>query len=142
MKPCLADVNLVFALLVDSHDHHLAAVDWANSLALGKFGICRPVQLAVMRLLANATIMKEQVLSASASWEVLAELRRDERVVMLPEPEDVERVFPAMLRYSEPTHKLISDAWLAAMAVAGSWKLATFDAGFRQFRGLDLQLLH
>jgi len=142
MKPCLADVNLVFALLVDSHDHHLAAVDWANSLALGEFGICRPVQLAVMRLLANATIMKEQVLPASASWHLFAKLRRDERVVMLPEPEDVERVFPVMLRYSEATHKLISDAWLAAMAVAGSWKLATFDAGFKQFRGLDLQLLH
>jgi len=57
------------------------------------------------------------------------------------EPAQIDAVFPVMLRYSIPTNKLVADAWLAAFAIASSSRLVTLDAGFRQFKGLDLQLL-
>jgi uncharacterized protein len=37
--------------------------------------------------------------------------------------------------------KLWMDAYLAAFALAGRYQMVTTDAGFRQFRGLDLLVL-
>lgn len=37
--------------------------------------------------------------------------------------------------------KLWMDAYLAAFAIAGRFRMVTTDAAFRQFRGLDLLLL-
>ena len=33
------------------------------------------------------------------------------------------------------------DAYLAAFALAGGYRMVTTDAAFKQFRGLDLELL-
>ena len=46
-----------------------------------------------------------------------------------------------LLRYPVPTPKLVGDAYLAAFAIAGGRKMVTADGGFRQFRGLDVELL-
>jgi predicted nucleic acid-binding protein len=46
-----------------------------------------------------------------------------------------------LLDYPVPTNKFVADAYLAAFAIAASMRLTTFDSGFEQFRGLELQLL-
>ena len=38
-------------------------------------------------------------------------------------------------------HQTLTDAYLAAFAIVASRRLVTLDRGFRQFRGLDLDLL-
>lgn len=141
MKQCLADVNILLALLVVHHRHHDFAVRWFEDVAGREIALCRVVQLALIRLMGNKTIMGEYVISASAAWKVVEDLLRDERVEFVPEPPQIDSVFPIMLRYSTPTHKLVADAWLAAFAIASSSRLVTLDTGFRQFKGLDLYLL-
>jgi predicted nucleic acid-binding protein len=47
-------------------------------------------------------------------------------------------VIPKLLNYPVPTAKLISDAYLAAFAIASSRRLITLDRGFRQFPRLEL----
>ena len=141
MKQCLADVNILLALFVIHHAHHDFAVRWFGGVSAGEVSLCRAVQLALIRLMGNRTIMGKYVLSASAAWQVIDEFLRDERVRFVAEPIQIDAVFPVMLRYSIPTNKLVADPWLAAFAIASSSRLVTLDAGFRQFKGLDLLLL-
>jgi hypothetical protein len=141
MKQCLADVNVLLPLLVRHHEHHEIALRWFEGLHAGEAVLCRFVQLALIRLLGNRTIMREFVLSAAAAWQLIEDLMEDERLEFAAEPAPLDSAFPRLLTYSVPTNKLVSDAYLAAFAIAGTLRLATFDSGFEQFRGLDLELL-
>src|SRR5437879_6353043 len=100
MKPCLVDVNLWLALLVRQHEHHKLALKWFDRLATQEAGICRVVQLAVIRLLANRSILGEHTLSAHAAWHLIAKLLEDERVAFVAEPGEIDSVLPTFLNYS------------------------------------------
>jgi predicted nucleic acid-binding protein len=80
MKPCLVDVNAILALLVRSHAHHDLARRWFGGLNAGEVGICRIVQLAIVRLLGNRAIMGSHAVSAATGWGIMVELFKDERV--------------------------------------------------------------
>lgn len=57
-----------------------------------------------------------------------------------PEPPGLDEWRPRLLRYQVPTPPLVADAYLAAFATSGRVAVVTFDAGFRQFEGLPLEL--
>ena len=141
MKPCLADVNVWLALLAARHVHHHAAREWFDTLAAGEGGICRFVQLALIRLLGNHAVMGADAVSAAAAWDVIARLLEDERVEMLAEPPGIDAILHELFRYPVPTSKLVGDAWLAAFAISAGRTIVTVDRGFQQFRGLKLKLL-
>ena len=141
MKRCLVDVNVLLALLVRQHDHHRLARKWFDTLEAGEAGLCRVVHLALIRLLGNRTIMGDDAISASAAWLLVEELLVDERMEFLAEPSNLDAVMPTLLNYPIPTGKLIADAYLAAFAICEARRLATLDRGFRQFRGLTVELL-
>ena len=133
MKRCLVDVNVLLPLLVRHHEHHDLALRWFDGLAPGEAVLCRFVQLALVRLPGNRTIMGKYAVSASAAWDLVAEL--------MEEPPLVDTVFPKLLSYAMPTNKLVGDAFLAAFSIAAQMRMTTVDKGFEQFRDLDLQLL-
>jgi uncharacterized protein len=141
MKPCLADVNVLLALLVRQHEHHKLAVRWFDRLAASEAGLCRFVQLALIRLLGNHHIMGGDAIPAGTAWRLIDELAQDERIDFVPEPDFLDSVLPTLLNYPVPTGKLIGDAYLAAFSIAGSRKMVTLDRGFRQFKGLDVEIL-
>jgi len=141
MKPCLADVNVLLPLLLRHHEHHELVLRWFDGLTAGEAVLCRFVQLALVRLLWNRTVMWEYVISASAAWDLIAELLEDERMEFASEPALLDAVLPKLSRYPAPTGKLVGDAYLAAFSIAGQMRLATVDEGFGQFRGVDLELL-
>ena len=99
------------------------------------------VQLALLRLLANTAILGEYAISAAQGWALLEELASNERVEFLAEPRDLSSLLPGLLKYNVPTGKLIADAYLAAFAISGSLRLVTLDRGFRQYKGLAVELL-
>jgi toxin-antitoxin system PIN domain toxin len=140
MKPCLADVNFLLPLLVRTHTHHAPAQAWWSRQPPAHIGLCRTVQLGVIRLLSNQRIMQQQVLSARAAWDILAELQFDERIEFWPEPKGLDEVLPTLLRYHAPTHALVTDAYLAAFAISRQSALVTFDRGFQQFNGLNVEI--
>jgi toxin-antitoxin system PIN domain toxin len=141
MKRCLVDVNVWLALLVRQHEHHRVARKWFDTLVTGEAGLCRFVQLGLMRLLANRTVMGDHAVSAAAAWTLIQELLEDERLEFAPEPADLDSILPGLLHYPTPTGKLIADAYLAAFAIASSRRLVTLDQGFRQYRAVEIDLL-
>jgi toxin-antitoxin system PIN domain toxin len=142
MKSCLADINVILALLAAHHAHHSRARKWFASCGKGEIYICRYVQLGVIRLLGSPEIMGKSALSGFAAYRVIHELiDLDERVEFIADPENLDAVFPEMLSHPKPASKAVNDAFLAAFAVAANLRLVTFDAGFRQYKRLDLSLL-
>ena len=142
MKPCLVDVNVLLALLAPRHVHHSSAEEWFARIEAREAGMCRFVQLGVIRLLGNISVMGPGVLSASEAWHAIFELMQDERIEFIPEPTGIDSILPALFRYRVATVNLVADAYLAAFAIASSRKLVTMDRGFRQFHGLELELLN
>lgn len=86
--------------------------------------------------------MGEDVLSATDAWSTLAELMEDERVEFVREPVGIDSLLPTFFRYRVPANKLVGDAYLAAFAVSSARTFVTMDSGFRQFRGLQVELLN
>jgi toxin-antitoxin system PIN domain toxin len=131
----------MLALLVRQHEHHRLARKWFDTLVANEAGLCRLVHMALIRLLGNTAIMGDDALSASSAWVLVEELLLDERVDFLAEPSDLDSVMPTLLNYPVPTGKLLGDAYLAAFAICEGRRVATLDRGFRQFRGLSVELL-
>jgi toxin-antitoxin system PIN domain toxin len=126
---------------VRRHEHHRLALKWFDRLAADEAGLCRFVQLALIRLLGNRHIMGDDAVSASTAWRLIDELAQDERIAFVPEPSLLDSVLPTLLTHPIPTGKLIGDAYLAAFSIAGSRRMVTLDRGFRQFKGLDVEIL-
>ncbi|MDP9053386.1 MAG: PIN domain-containing protein [Acidobacteriota bacterium] len=137
----MADVNVLLALLVRQHEHHKAALKWFEHLSADEAGLCRVVQLALIRLLGNRHIMGDDAVPAGTAWRLIEELSQDERVRFVSEPERLDSIFPGLLNSPVPTGKLIGDAYLAAFSIAASLRMITLDRGFRQFKDLDVEIL-
>lgn len=142
MKRCLADVNVLLPLFIRHHAHHSASLRWFNALQPGEAVLCRFVQLTLIRLMGNAAVMTQGPIAASAAWVLIEQLLEDERIGFVAEPASVDSSLPGFLQYSVPAPKLVADAYLAAFSVAASMRMVTFDQGFRQYSGVDLELLH
>lgn len=141
MKQCLVDVNVLLSLVLQRHVHHAAAQRWYRGLSDGEGCVCRLVQLGLVRLLSNAAVMGSDVVPTAAAWALSEELLRDARLVFENEPPGLDSVMPSLFRHRTPTKNLVNDVYLAAFAIAGSMRMATRDVGFRQFRGLELQIV-
>jgi toxin-antitoxin system PIN domain toxin len=139
MTLCLVDVNVWLALLAPRHVHHEAAGRWFEGLGAGEAGICRIVQLALIRLLGNKSIMGADAVRAADAWSVISLLLEDERVTFVDEPPGIDAILPGFFRYPVPTPKLVGDAYLAAFAIAASRTMVTTDRGFEQFAGLTVE---
>ncbi|HEX9743663.1 MAG TPA: PIN domain-containing protein, partial [Nitrospiraceae bacterium] len=77
--------------------------------------------------------------AALKAWKQLAD---DPRCFSVDaEPVSHEARFVQLVSGREATPNLWTDAWLAALAQSLDYELATFDRGFRSFKGLRLRLL-
>jgi toxin-antitoxin system PIN domain toxin len=142
MKPCLADINVLVALLAGHHAHHSLARKWFSGSGEGEIGMCRYVQLGVIRLLGNPAVMGKSAISGLAAYRVLQDLvDLDERVEFVQESPRLDSFLPKMLSHPAPASKAVNDVYLAAFALASNLRLVTFDVGFRRFRDLDLVVL-
>jgi toxin-antitoxin system PIN domain toxin len=141
MKPYLADINVLFALLLSEHEHHQLVLTWYDHLSAGELVLCRMVHLGLIRLLGNAAILGKRALSAADAWALIEDLMEDERMEFASEPASLNIVLPKLFKYSVPTTKLVGDAYLAAFSIAAQLRFATLDQGFKQFKEVDLELL-
>jgi uncharacterized protein len=135
----LVDVNVVFALVNERHAFHQRACAWLDAQEAGfRIGICRLAQMGLLRLLSNAAAMDGDPLTLPQAWKVYADLISDPGIRFIPEPDAFQREWISLCQPYGASPKVVSDAYLAAIAIRLKRPLATFDQDFRKFHGLSV----
>ena len=144
MSFILADVNVWLATLVEEHPHHDAATRWwrMEVLPAGEHvAFCRLTQLGLLRLLSNERVMGRKRLDHVQAWTTFTSVAAQESVTVLDEPAGTDRRLADLCSRHRSSPGFWSDAYLAAFALAGQHRIASFDRGFRRFEGLHLLFL-
>jgi uncharacterized protein len=125
------DANVWLALLWGRHAHSERARHWFEQVSDQQFHFCRFTQITVLRLLTTESIMGTDTKSMSEAWSLWDRIWADDRVIFLPEPEDIEREFRTRSRWSGRSPKVWADAYILAFASVAGLKLITFDQALR-----------
>lgn len=137
----LADVNVLFALLVAGHPHHLPAWQWWQRQPDGNVGLCWLTRMAVLRLLTNTKAMGGQPVVPKAALVAWDTLSADPRCQWLDADAAQEPFLRRFVTGRQASPNLWSDAWLAALAQSKGWQLTSFDSDFRSFPLLQFEHL-
>lgn len=133
----LVDANLLLYATDSSSDAHAAAREWweAQLSGTGAVGLCWPVLDAFIRISTNHRLYQRPLLLKEAVERVQSWF--DQPGVKLLQPTEQHwLIFQQMLRASNATGNLVSDAHLAALAVEHNAVLQSCDSDFARFRGL------
>lgn len=136
----LPDVNVWIAMISDRHEHHFPARRWFDSTST-RSAFCRVTQMGFLRLLTNRTVMGEDTLTPVQAVAIYGTLTADERIYFAPEPGGVEEAWITLMNLPAASGSRWTDAYLAAFAMKGGLRLATFDKGMDSWPALDLTLL-
>ena len=76
------------------------------------------------------------------AWKVYEALLDDDRIILrAEEPAGLESRWKQFALRDTASPKIWMDAYLAGFALAGGYRMVTTDTAFKQFPGLDLELL-
>lgn len=138
----LCDVNVLLSLVHEGQQFHEAARQWeARVTKRGEIGFSRATQVALLRLLNNPAVMGADLRDGKGAWGALDQLLLDERFVLVVEPPNFEEHFRDLTLRIKHSHQLWPDAYLAALAIATGRIMVTFDPGFRNYKGLNVEVL-
>lgn len=142
----LCDSNVWLALALSRHLHHAATRAWLGSVSdSASILFCRATQQTLLRLLTNASVLGpygNPPLTNRQAWAVYQALLADDRIAFrADEPAGLEAHWRRFALRDAASPKLWMDAYLAAFAIAGGYRMVTTDAAFKQFAGLDLELV-
>jgi uncharacterized protein len=133
----LPDVNvLIYAHREDAPDHGRYAA-WLRRVATGRepFGLSELVLSSFLRLVTNHRIFDPPT-SMDVAVEFCRELMRQPSAVkLLPTPRHW-RIFVDLLITSGIKGPMVTDAYLAALAIDHGCELVTTDSDFARFEGL------
>lgn len=134
----LPDVNVWLALGVPDHPHHPRARRYWLEDSADELAFCRVTSLAFLRLLTQPAVMGDEPLTVARSWRAYLAFRVLPEVFLAPEPAGCEALLETWALSDQAAARLYTDAYLAAFAVAGAFRLVTFDRDFDRFEGLEL----
>jgi len=141
----LADSNVWLALALSKHEFHDVARAWLADRKPREAALfCRSTQQSFLRLLTTRAVLAPYgipPLSNKAAWSAYAGFLADERISWVEEPRGLESHWKKLAGNTKPSPKLWMDAYLAAFAMAGGYRMVTTDKAFKQFKGLDLLTL-
>ena len=80
-------------------------------------------------------------LTNQEAWAAYERFLGEKRVGWVAEPQDLDRHWKKLTGGPKPSPKLWMDSYLAAFAMAGSYRLVTTDKAFKHFKGLDVVVL-
>ncbi len=146
MTTYLCDTNVWLALTLSAHVHHPRTRDWFDAVDTPvSILFCRATQQSLLRLLTNRAVLApygNPPLTNAEAWAAYEALAADGRVgIVVDEPPGLEERWPAWALRPSASPKLWMDAYLAAFADAGEYRLVTTDRAFTQFDGLDVLVL-
>ncbi len=133
----LSDVNFLLALVAEGHSKHGAARTWHATLPADEVvHICRPVQAGFIRLLCMEAALHRDAVTLPEAWSLYATLIESGRFAFVLEPPGLDVAWERLCRPFGKSPKVVMDAYLAAFAMTGGYRLVTLDRGFAQFKGL------
>lgn len=133
----LPDVNVWLALAVREHVHHEAASQYWSESAAARVHFCRVTMLGMLRLLTQPRVMGPDALDLASAMALHERFAALPGVDLRPEPAETAKVLRRLVDAALPG-RLLTDAYLAAFAMAGGLRLVTFDRDFGRFEGLNL----
>jgi len=139
----LPDVNIWLALSLPDHVHHKKALEWMGADADPIF-FCRASQQGLLRLLTTAAVLSPYKLAPLSNRQALLRMREmldADRILMADEPLRIEPDWERFASSVLASPKLWMDAYLAAFAITGGYRIVTTDKGFKQFKGLNALVL-
>jgi len=134
----LPDINVWLAFSMADHVHHLRARHYWYEESGEQLAFCRVTALGFLRLATNAAATDGQPLTVPQAWRAYGDFRRLPEVVLAAEPEGCETWLAQWALAGRPTPRQWTDAYLAAFAKTGGFRLVSFDGDFVRFDGLDL----
>lgn len=145
MTTWLVDTNVWLALLEEKHTLHPTITAWWQGLQEeDRILFCRSTQQSFLRLRATDAVSAAYGLKPDTNakaWQTYATLLKDERIQLVEEPSAVEGRWKELASVGTASPKLWMDAYLAAFAITGGYRLVTTDKAFKQFKGLALLLI-
>lgn len=134
----LLDLNVWLALSAGEHAWHERARQYWHTESAATLAFCRVSALGLLRLLTNATVMDGQPLRPAQAWSVMRAWLHRPGIVLVPEPEGCDALLDDWVARGLLLPRLWTDAYLAAFALAGGYRLVTFDRDFARFPDLSL----
>jgi uncharacterized protein len=116
----LLDGNLLTALVISSHEHHVRAMSWFYALPR-RFATCAVTEGTLLRL----HMMFAADASATAAWTTLEYLRQMHNHEFWQDGFS----YCEVSHHGLTGHRQVTDAWLAELARKHSARLATLDQG-------------
>ena len=92
--------------------------------------VCRVAGMGLLRLLTIPAVLEDDVLTRQQAWATLDQLLSDERFIWRDEPIGMTAEFRSLSAVDDHSHKLWTDDYLAAFALASSASLTTLDRKF------------
>ena len=137
----LPDANVWLALAWDGHAGHPVARAWWDSAAPNSIHFCRVSQMALLRLLTNASVLGKDSKTQAEAWRIYDALRNSPRVAFVDEPTAFEEQWRKISSRDTAATKKWTDDYLAALAFARALRVVTFDDGFQSYATLTVKLL-
>ncbi len=141
----LPDINVWLALSLDLHTHFPHARAWLSGVDAGsEVHFCRAAQQGLLRLITTELVARRYgiaPLTNQQAWGIFDGYMMDARIGYRDEPEGLMDVWRNLASLPSASPKLWMDAYLAAFAKAGDYRLVTTDKAFKQFKGLDPLML-
>lgn len=97
--------------------------------------------MALLRLLTNRAVMKAASQSQAGAWQIYTALRGSPRVEWAAEPVGLEAGWRGFSSRASASVQRWTDDYLAAFALVRSLRMVTFDAGFKSYPALTVELL-
>lgn len=135
--PDLLDVSVWLPLCAPDHVHHRRALRYWEEESAEELAFCRVTVLGLLRHLTNPRILGERVLDTASAWNALEAWLAVPRVRLIDEPPGVDELLRGWSASLDIRGGAWTDAYLAAVAVAGGCRMVAFDSDFRRYPGLS-----
>ena len=133
------DANLLLYSVDSASPFHEAAAQWWAGCLAGQVpvGLCQPVLFAFLRISTNRRVFQEP-LPLEVAGDLVAEWTSHPATrLLLPGEDHVRKVVELLTAAGASGGNLVTDAQIAALALAHRAKVHTADHDFRQFPGLS-----
>jgi predicted nucleic acid-binding protein len=89
--------------------------------------------MGMLRLLTNARVMGDEVLTHAKAWQVYERMRQDERIGFASEPFELDEAWKSISRTQKSAPSSWTDSYLVAFARALDLQIVSFDRALASF---------